>query len=235
MPPKEDKDKKKSKEKKGALFDLEVLRDSLEGGQDVDSRMLLSGILQIVKMLDERNKEVETLKKELSAVHSEVADLKKIVHGHEFERVKNNVIVSGLALHKDAKERESVDQIKDVVGWMFGEMDLDHKKAKIDQCYRLPGKPDQKGPPLLKIQFSREMDKKAFFAALPNLRKSTKKISIGISDEIPSYLKEQFKMLSEKAYKLRKDKGCKTRIVVKFSGLVLLRKDKGAERFAECL
>jgi hypothetical protein len=227
-------DKKKAKELKGSSFDLKVLEDALEGGQEVDSKMLLSGILKIVKMLDEKNKEVETLKKELSAVHSEVADLKRIVHGHEFERVKNNIIVSGLSLHKDAKERETMEQTKEVIQALYKEMGLDYKEANPEHSYRLPGKPDQKGPPLMKIQFSREMCKKAFFAALPKLR-SNKKISVGISDEIPSYLKEQFKMLSEKAYKLRKDKGCKTRIVVKFSGLVLLRKDKGAERFAECL
>lgn len=235
MPPKEDKEKKKAKEKKDVLFDLEVLEDALQEGQEVDSKMLLSGILKIVKMLAEKDKEVAGLKKELSLVHSEVAELRKIVHGHEFDRVKNNIIVSGLPLHKDSKERETVDQIKEIVSGMYKEMGLDHKKAKIEHCFRMHGKPDQKGPPLLRIEFSRETDKRAFFAALPSLRKNTTKSSYGISDEIPSYLKDQYKLLSEKAYKLRKDKGCKTRIVVKFSGLVLLRKDKGAERFAEVL
>ena len=143
--------------------------------------------------------------------------------------------MSGLALHKDAKDRETIDQIKEVVAGMYGAMGLDHKQAKIEHCYRLPAKSDQKGPPLLKMQFSREMDKRAFFAALPNLAKNTKKCSFGISDEIPSYLKDQYKLLSEKAYNLRKDKGCKTRIAVKFAGLILLRKDKGAEKFSEVL
>jgi len=67
------------------------------------------------------------------------------------------------------------------------------------------------------------------------MKKASRAAKIGFNDEIPAYLKDQYKMLSEKAYKLRKEKGCRTRIIVKFSGLVLLRKDRGAEKFSEVL
>ncbi len=61
--------------------------------------------------------------------------MKRIVHGQEFDRVRNNIIVSGLPLHLDAKERESQEQTKEVVMAMFSDIGLDRKDAKIDNCF----------------------------------------------------------------------------------------------------
>jgi len=85
-----------------------------------------------------------------------------------------------------------------MVHGLFSDIGLDTKKAKIENCFRLPARQDQSGPPALKILFSREGDKRNFFAALPHMKKSTKAAKIGFNDEIPAYLKDQNKMLSEK-------------------------------------
>jgi hypothetical protein len=167
-------------------------------------------------------REIEAVRVEVGNLRSEVEGLKVAVQGYqrlEIETKRRSVLVKGLKFESEGRKFETRAQTLKALEKFFTRLNM---SPHLVDYYRLGGlREGEDGAKVcVRVQFDDVDQKMAMFEKLKSNGQSFSDVSI--LTDYPSFQQQDFKILSGKAFELRKaTPGIKTRIVPKGLGLVL--------------
>jgi len=170
-------------------------------------------------------REIEAVREEVGQLRAEVEGLQVVVAGYqrlEIETKRRSVLVKGLKFESEGKKFETRAQTLSALAKLFERLNM---SPHLVDYYRLGGlREGEDGSKVcVRVQFDDVDQKMAMFEKLKADGRAFSDISV--LTDYPSFQQQDFKILSGKAYELRKaTPGIKTRIVPKGLGLVLQTK-----------
>ena len=226
----------------GTLDDAEEIFNKLKSGQfDLERAvMAIFGlVLQQSQAAQAKDEEIAALKQEVQGLKKELGQVKKEQRVAAIREMRNNVIIRGVPVHNMAtNQQENFHQTKEIAGMVLQTLGVDIKplavrRLRVGQAAKERAKKAGRGaiPPLL-LQLASDVDRRSLYQQLPNLKGTTGE-SWKFTQEVPAFLRASLDQLEEHAYNLRKNQGCKTRIITKGDKLVLLKKATNEKEFTE--
>lgn len=170
-------------------------------------------------------REIEAVRQEVNILREEVDNLKVAITGYhrlELETKRRSVLIKGLKFESGGKKFETRAQTLLVLGKLFERLGM---TPHLVDYYRLGGlREGEDGSKVcIRVQFDDVDQKMVMFDKLKTDGQAFSDISV--LTDYPSFQQQDFKILSGKAYELRKSSpGLKTRIVPKGLGLALQTK-----------
>ena len=192
------------------------------------SEMIPTIFLLLKDILTKINSQSDALNSVIKNVEleKEVSGLKKEIIDLQYDKVKNQVRVSGLNLHQNANNgRENQNQSYEVVDKLITDMAIEESPTSYE-CWRIPPKPNSTNLPTMLISFYYASDHASFFRSLKNL-KGNRDYWIHVNQNFPQSLSARLNVLTTQAKSIRSTTDKLTSIRYKKSNLELHTKDKG--------
>ena len=211
---------------------VELYIQKIKEGKKIDVAEALSSIFLL---LHSKTKEIEILK-------AKVSSLEEKLNKAEAKIYEKQILIKKVPLHSGVRRhsRESSSQTRSVIEELFEAVKFN---GPIPDCYRIPLTPtnamlsSNRGIfPVIVCNFNSKNDKMAFYGHLKKLKDTENFKEIVISDNIPPFLLNKFKLANTKAFELRKNGNCYTKIRVVKNDIVLFSKKKsgnGSKDFSE--
>lgn len=239
----------KGNEKELSAFDSIIgnLEIYLAGQHEKAEKQEVTAMSQNVR-IKALEKTVESFGSKQNYLNAEVLKATKSRLTVEMDRLKTTVLISGIKVHANAKDKETFQQTRDQFGWVLGKLNLSTDAVPIKDALRFKGTPkkdpktgkdvlDENGgkiflPGLIKVVLETPRAKANLYKGLVEHGSSIP--GINTQEMVPKEMLLKKQILEKLGYNFRlKNKGAKTRIVARNGEIWLSVKRKGETTFSQ--
>lgn len=190
------------------------------------TNMRITAIEKEIIVCKDKNGEIEKIKKEMHLLMEDK-------HKREIRDADCCILIKNIQMTRGESSEQTWDIVTGIINDIGAQVEPTHVKRLLPPKTKAAelSRAGKSSAPFIKVWFQSPWEKREIFKQVPNWAKARPNNKVQFERCFPPFLLPSLKELEHKAFNLRRTDGCRTRIDIRGTELVLMKKMRDSNQY----